>query len=62
MDLLKVCSNAWKRELYISSFYQGVDPNKECVYFAGQSLGPQPIEAKALVDAEMEKWRKRWPL
>ncbi|XP_065886579.1 kynureninase-like [Dysidea avara] len=38
---------------------KGVDPNKECVYFAGQSLGLQPIETKELVDAEMEKWRKR---
>ncbi|XP_065886550.1 kynureninase-like isoform X2 [Dysidea avara] len=37
----------------------GVDPNKECVYFAGQSIGLQPVGAKQLVDEEMEKWRKR---
>jgi len=37
-----------------------VDPNKECVYFAGHSLGLQPVGAKELVDVEMEKWRKRY--
>ena len=37
----------------------GVDPNMECVYLAGQSIGLQPVGAKQLVNEETEKWCKR---
>ena len=37
-----------------------VDLDKECVYMLGNSLGLQPKETMAMVDSELEKWRKKW--
>ena len=41
------------------SLSQDVDLDKECVYMLGNSLGLQPKGAKAMVDNELEKWRRK---
>ncbi|KAL4618006.1 kynureninase isoform X1 [Arapaima gigas] len=35
-----------------------VDPDDDCVYFAGNSLGLQPKRARVYVDEELDKWGK----
>lgn len=36
-----------------------IDPNKEILYFTGNSLGLQPKTARALVNAELDKWQHK---
>ncbi len=37
----------------------GVDVTKDSIYFCGNSLGLQPLNASTEVEEEMRKWRER---